>query len=243
MVIPDRIIDVHAHILPGIDDGAKTLTDSIEIARWLAEQGVTDVIATPHFVDESEYVSTRIENSKLLVLLQNELRKQNINIRIHLGNEIYICEHIAELISAGKISTLAGSRYILVELPLDMEYPGYEDYLRDLIDDEFRVVLAHPERYSLLQRNYKLAKSLRNMGVLFQCNYGSLSGKYGIEARNLVHKLAKDKMIFTLGSDAHRRSRTDYVTLGREKLLKYYNEREISELIRTNPEKILTNRD
>ena len=121
------------------------------------------------------------------------------------------------------------------------EFPNYEDYFCDLMKNGYKVILAHPERYSIVQKNYKIAKKLHQQGVLFQCNMGSLIGRYGINAKKTVRKLAKDKLIFVLGSDTHHCGRKEYVTLAREKLSRYYTGREISQLLTINPEKILKN--
>lgn len=241
MVVPNRIFDIHTHILPGIDDGAKTLTDSVEIVRWLVEQGVTDIIATPHFVNESEYTSPREHNLKLLDELRDALKKAQINVNLYLGNEIYIDKGILRLHEKGLVSTLADSKYLLVELPLDTEFPNYDDYLRDLVEAGYQVTLAHPERYQLVQKDFNVLKDLAEIGVLFQCNWRSFLGKYGKEAEKIVKMLAKRKMIFALGSDSHHPGRSDYLTIVRGKLRSYYNEREISQILRINPEKIVTN--
>ena len=241
MVVPNRIFDIHTHILLGIDDGAKTLTDSVEIVRWLVGQGVTDIIATPHFVNESEYTSPREHNLKLLDELRDALKKAQINVNLYLGNEIYIDEDILRLYEKGLVSTLADSKYLLVELPLDTEFPNYDGYLRDLVEAGYQVILAHPERYQIVKKDFGVLKDLAKMGVLFQCNWGSLMGKYGKEAEKIVKMLAKRKMIFALGSDSHHPGRSDYLTIVRGKLGSYYNEREISQILRINPEKIVTN--
>ena len=236
------MIDVHAHILPGIDDGAKTFEDSINIIKELMRQGVTDIIATPHYVNESIYMSPRLENVRILNELKDRLALENIKINLFLGNEIYIDREMIDLIKRGKISTMAGSKYLLVELPLDEKWPNYDDFLRELMDYGYKVILAHPERYTIIQEDYEVAKNLFDMGVLLQCNMGSVVGKYGREAKKLVRRMAKDKMIFTFGSDIHHCSRSDYLVLAKRKLNKYYSDGELKQLLVTNPNKILNNR-
>ncbi|MBR0480015.1 hypothetical protein IJJ49_01995 [Candidatus Saccharibacteria bacterium] len=236
------MIDIHTHILPGVDDGAENFYESIEIVKYLARQGVTDIIATPHYVNETEYTSERAENLRLFDALKRELAAAGVKTRIFLGSEIYIDPEILELIKTEKISPLAESKYLLVELPLSGNFPNYEDYFNDLILRGYKVILAHPERYETVQKNYEIIKDLREKGVLFQSNFGSILGKYGREAKKTVKKLAKDKLIFTFGSDTHRASRRDYITLARKKLLKYYSERELNYILTTNPGKILENK-
>ena len=233
------MIDIHSHILPGIDDGARTLAESVELVRELYQQGVTDIIATPHYIEETIFTSPRVDNANLLVALKQKLVEEGIKARIYLGNEIYINGNVAELIEAGEISTLADSKYLLLEIPMNGEYPNYEDFLGDLMERGYKVILAHPERYSIVQENYEIAQNLREMGILFQCNLGSIVGKYGKEVQKLVKKLAKDKMIFTFGTDTHHLGRNSYLGLAKKKLLKYYTEDELKQLLIKNPAQIL----
>ena len=233
------MIDIHSHILPGIDDGARTLYDSVEIARELASQGITDIIATPHYVNETKYVSPRGHNRRLLMELRKKLAEEGVKVNVYLGNEIYIDEEIEKLIKMGKISTLADSRYLLVELPLHEKYQNYEDVLGSLLNVGYQVVLAHPERYEIVQEDYGVAKELYEMGVLFQCNLCSIVGKYGKNARKMIRKLAKDKMIFAFGSDIHRCSRTNQIKVAQRKIAKYYNGAELERVFVKNPRKIL----
>ena len=234
-----KMIDIHSHILHGIDDGSRDIAESVDIVRQLVEQGVTDVIATPHYVDGTNFVSSRATNLKLLAELKQALIEEDLQINVFLGNEIYIGDNIIDLMEAGKISTLADSEYLLAELPLDDEFPNYMDYLQDLVDYGFKVLLAHPERYTIVQENYEIVRDLCKMGVLLQCNLGSIVGRYGKEAKRVIKRLAKDKMIFAFGSDIHRSSMTPYLTLAQKKLTKYYSERELHWLLVGNPKKII----
>ena len=234
------MIDIHSHILPGVDDGARTFDDSIAIADWLVRQGVTDLIATPHYIDETIYVSPRATNLELMDELQRRLGASGIHLNLYLGNEIYICENIAELVEAGKMSPLAGSDYLLVELPLNGDFPNYEDHLCALMGIGYKVILAHPERYATVQEDYQKVLDLYEDGILLQCNLRSILGTYGKEAERTVKRLAKDRLIFTFGSDTHRPGRMDYLTLALKKLGKYYNERELNQVLEANPRMILS---
>lgn len=233
------MIDVHSHILPGIDDGAETLEDSLEILRELIEAGVTEVIATPHYMPETNYVSPKSENQKLLRKLRTRAKKEHLDIKIHLGNEIYINESISQLIKDKAISTLAGKKYILVELPLNEEYPNYKDTLLQLLSDGYKVVLAHPERYDIVKKDFKVIEELHEAGILLQCNLCSVLGRYGRGAKKTMKKLMKNKMIFTFGSDIHRRRHDDNLVQAQAKIKKYYTETELEQLLVKNPQKIL----
>lgn len=233
------MIDIHSHILPGVDDGASSLESSLRIIREAVRNGVTDIIATPHYINETIYVSPCADNAKILSELKKAVKAEKIPVNLYLGNEIYIDGDIVDLIKAKKITSLAGSKYLLVELPLNEEFPNYEEYLRDLISRGVKVILAHPERYVIIQKDYKIAQELHRLGVLFQCNTGSLIGVYGKREQKLVRKLAKDKLIFTFASDIHHRRGDENWQKAMKKMAKLYTPAEIKRLLVTNPGKIL----
>lgn len=233
------MIDIHSHILPGIDDGAVTLEDSVDIVRELASQGVTDIIATPHYIEETIYMSLRTRNLRLIDELKQELADKEIAVNIYLGNEIYINEQISELLEKGEISPLADSDYILVELPMSGDYPNYMDILANLMQKGFKVILAHPERYAAIQKNPKIAEELHEMGVFLQCNTGSITGQYGKHAYKVAKMLAKRKMIFAFGSDIHHCRGEDSISQAKKKLGKYYKGDELTKVLVENPREIL----
>jgi len=233
------MIDIHSHILPLVDDGPKKLASSVAIVRKLVEQGVTDIIATPHYVAETNFVSPKAQNQRVLAVVKKAVAVEGLKVNIYLGNEIYIDDKITALLETGKLSTLADSEYLLVELPLDEEFPNYKDILRDLLESGYRVILAHPERYTLVQKDFSILDELHELGILFQCNIASILGKYGKGAKKTVKKIIKKNLVFTFGSDIHHASKTDYITLSQKKLGKYYNESELKRLLVTNPGKII----
>ena len=233
------MIDIHAHVLPGVDDGAETYEDGVRIIKDLVSGGVTDVIATPHFVNETNYISSRVANRKLLTELKKRLKKEGIGVNVYLGNEIYIDKDILKLLKERKIAPLAGSRYLLIELPLNDEFEGYEDTFLDLMQKNYKIILAHPERYVIVQEDFEVARRLNDEGVLLQCNLASITGKYGHGAKKVLQRLAKEKMIFAFGSDMHHPGRNDFWEPAMKKLGKYYNERELNQVLSINPKRIL----
>ncbi len=233
------MIDIHSHVLPGIDDGAKTFDDSLNILKGLASQDISDLILTPHYVATSTYISPRSTNLKLYRKLQALADEAGIGITLHLGNEIYIDRDIAKLIKAGKISTLADSKYILVELPMSGEFDGFEDILVSLQYSGWQVILAHPERYHTYHEKYEDIYNLTEQGILLQCNLGSMVGQYGRHAKKMIKKLAKDKLIFCFGSDTHHVRDFSEITKARTKLRRYYSNDELKQLLEDNPRKII----
>ena len=233
------MVDLHSHILPGIDDGAADISDSLDLIRELSAGGVTEVFATPHYIDETIYNSPRYENSKLVADLQKRLDAEEIPVKIHLGNEIYINRKILELLKAGEISSMGDSKYILVELPMSGDFPGYADIFLELLRAGYKVILAHPERYTSFQKDFDLLTELYDMGVFLQCKIGSFVDQYGKAARKLAIRLAKEKMIFGLGTDIHHLRGEEFLPGAMKKLSKYYNSEELNELLVGNPRKVL----
>lgn len=121
------------------------------------------------------------------------------------------------------------------------DYPGYYDIFLSLIRAGYKVILAHPERYSAFHRDFSLVTELYDMGVLLQCNLGSFVGQYGKTARKLVERLAKEKMIWAMGSDIHHLHGDRWIPSAVKKMSKYYSENELKEILDLNPRKILEN--
>lgn len=231
------MIDLHSHILPGIDDGSPDFETSVALVSELAAGGVTEVIATPHYIEETIYTSPRAANMKLLTGLRRHLKKAGIPVKVHLGNEIYITPKILELLKNREISPLgkASSKYLLVELPMNGKFPNYADIFLSLIRSGYKVVLAHPERYSSFAKDFSLISELCDMGVLMQCNLGSFAGIYGKTVLKLASRMAKEKMIFAFGSDIHHVRGGKWMGDAFKKLSKFYSDDELDDLFVKNP--------
>lgn len=235
-VLPDcSFIDVHSHILPGIDDGAKNLAESRVLIAQLRSEGAKAIICTPHYIPNTKTVSTKDENQALL----DELKAVEPNIKLYLGNELYIDEDLDVFLKKGEVSTLAESKYVLVELPMSGRYGDYEDIL-SYLGHKYKVILAHPERYESFQKNFKYIDRLADLGVLFQCNYGTLMGQYGRSAEKTLKKMLKKRLVFCFGSDIHNVREDRYYKHAIEKLFKIVkNEAYFRDLIFNNPSKII----
>ena len=200
--------DIHSHILFDVDDGSKSIEESIELLKKLKKIGFNNVILTPHYIKDSEYSSENKEKKQKLNELKEELINQNIDINIFLGNEIFINKEIYDLIKEGQIHTLNNTRYILVELPFHNEIVNLEDIIYELKIKGLIPIIAHPERYSYFQNNYKEVDRLKEEGFLFQGNYASILGYYGKESQKLLKYMLKKQYIDYLGTDIHRTAKT-----------------------------------
>ena len=232
--------DIHSHILFGVDDGSRTIEESLEILRSMEKCGYKNIILTPHYIKDSNYNSSATENFKKLKILRDACFQNNIKINLYLGNEIYIDDDILGLLKNKEIYSLNGTPYLLVELPMSGEYNGYEEVFRELISHGCQVILAHPERYTSFQNDYEKIHELENMGVYFQGNIDSLVGKYGERANTMLRRLLKERKIAFLATDIHH-PKHDYSNWIKAKTeaLKYITEEEYEILVDKNPSQLI----
>ncbi|MBQ7140967.1 MAG: phosphoesterase [Bacilli bacterium] len=200
--------DIHSHILFDVDDGSSNIEESIELLKKLKSIGFKNVILTPHYIEGSDYCSLNQEKLEKIEILKSEIKKNNIDINIYLGNEIFINDNIIKSIKDGKIYPLNNTKYLLIELPFYNQILNLDDILFEITHAGYIPVIAHPERYSYFQENYKLIDSLRENGVLFQANYSSILGHYGKQAKKLLKYMLKQKYIDYLGTDIHHIGKT-----------------------------------
>lgn len=196
------MIDIHCHVLPGIDDGSQSLEESLMILEDMAAHGFTEIICTPHYIADSQYAASNVIKSAKLNALQAAANEKGINIKLHLGNEAYITEEMAKLIKQQQIHPLA-KNYILFELPMSGAVNSLQDYCHNLRCEGYNLILAHPERYITIQKNPQIAIELHKKGVEFQSNFGSMTGKYGKHAEKTLKFLLKNDVIDYFGTDVH----------------------------------------
>ena len=233
------MIDIHSHLLYGVDDGAKTIDESVDIIRNLYKNGITDIILTPHYIEYSSYNSNKKSNLEKLDSLKKKLKEEGINVNLYLGNEIYINNNILSLLNKGEISSLNDSKYLLIELPMSGKYDNYVEIFKELIENGYKVILAHPERYNTFKKDINLIYELKNIGVLMQCNIESILKTYGKDSYKTIKKLAKNKLINFIASDIHHKKDYEYINKARNKFKKYYSDSEIDDLLSNNQKDIL----
>ncbi len=233
------MIDFHSHILPGIDDGSRSIEQTIRMLKEAKEAGFTKIISTSHYI-EGYYESDEAERTELL----NEVQKNISGIELYLGNEIYITNNMINLIQNKKASTINNSKYVLFEFPLSAKSMNDKEVVYRLIENGFVPIIAHPERYSYVQDNPEYIEELAEMGALFQANYGSIIGMYGKKAEKTLKKLLKNDLIRFFGTDSHRIDQV-YTKMPKilKKLHKFLSDEEIEEFTVINPQKVLNNED
>ena len=224
------MIDFHSHILPNIDDGSRSIEETFNLIKEAEKAGFEAIISTSHYMEN--YYETDVPEREVWVkaILEN-LKTKNINTNLYLGNEIYFSDNIIELLEKRKASTINDTSYVLFELPLNAEPMNLYDIIYDMLQYKLVPILAHPERYSFVQKDPELIYDLIEKGVLIQSNYGSIIGQYG---ENMVH---------FLGSDVHRPN-TIYPQI--PKILNIISdiigEDKLEELTTINPQLVLNNK-
>lgn len=235
------MVDIHSHLIPNVDDGSRSVEDTFIMFEEAKKAGFTDIILTSH------YLTDYYENKPDVLIfwkdkLQEVLNKSSKGLTLHSGMEVYISEEINKLIEDKKILTLADSKYMLIELPMttDVKYLDYVIFL--LESKQIKFVLAHPERYKSVQKNPKIIEEYVEKGCLIQCNYGSILGQYGKDAKNALKYLLKNNLVHFMGSDCHRKNGI-YLDVPKaiKKIEKIIGKEKLYEITTLNPKKIINN--
>lgn len=237
------MIDLHSHILPGIDDGAKTIEDSLEMARIAVENGTTVIAATPHVI-EGEWLPEWSAINRLCAELNSELKRENIALAIVPGAEVALNMDILDKIKGPGPYCINGGRYMLVELPAT-HIPQYTDeFFFTLQARGISPILAHPERHPEIAHNPELIVKWVNKGILMQMNGPSLVGKMGDRAMHTSEVLLNSNLVHMIGSDAHSpRTRIPRLTDAEEKAILLVGEELTRQIFYLNPLQILNSED
>lgn len=195
----DLMVDMHSHVLPGIDDGAQTPAESIFLIRKMMSLGIKKIIATPHIMVDF-YRNNRETITNALDILKAELKKENIDIDISAAAEHYFDETFEKRITDGQLMTM-GDNHVLFEFSFINLPPNYIQVVQKLKDLGYRPILAHPERYSYM--TLEQYKNLHDWGCDFQLNTISLTGYYGKDIKTTAEMLVDNNLIDYISSDMH----------------------------------------
>jgi protein-tyrosine phosphatase len=193
--------DVHSHFIPGIDDGAQTIEDSVNLIRSFHDRGYKKVITTPHIMGDA-YRNTPEIILGGLEKVRTALRENNIPIEVEAAAEYYIDYDFEAKLDEGKLLTF-GKGYVLVELSFINPPDNLNHIFFKLQTNGYRPVLAHPERYSFWHTNFAKYEEFIEKGVLLQMNINSLTGHYSIPTKRIAEQMIEKGMISFLGSDCH----------------------------------------
>jgi len=195
-------VDLHSHLLPGVDDGAKTMEESIDMIQRMKTMGYKKLITTPHIMSH-RYPNSASALRQKLQELKAELKRRGIGIKLELAAEYYLDEHLLELIRRKEILTF-GNNYLLFEMSYVSQPVNLAFVIKEMETAGYQPVLAHPERYQFMHTQFEKYRALKELGVLFQVNLNSLSGYYSEEAKQAAVRLFEKRMVDFVGSDAHK---------------------------------------
>jgi protein-tyrosine phosphatase len=196
------VIDLHCHVLPGIDDGPPSLEDALALARAAAEAGTKTIVATPHVSwDWPENDAARI--AAAVDAVNTELLAQGIDLEVRPGAEVAMTRAADLTEEELRALHLGGGPYLLVECPHSPAASGFEGLLSALAHAGHGIVLAHPERCPAFHRDRTTLERLVGNGMLSSITAGSLSGRFGRQVRTFAHEMLRDGLVHNVASDAH----------------------------------------
>lgn len=237
------MIDFHSHIVYDVDDGAESIEDSVQILKLAENAGFKSIILTPHYM-ENYYEVQKDEIEQRIEVIKEKCKEENININLYQANEIYITNYMTELLQEGIASSINNSKYVLFELPMNEEPANLLEVVYSLLENGKIPIIAHPERYSYIQKEPNKLLDLIELGVLFQTNYGSILGQYGKEIQKTANLLVEHNFIHFLGSDVHKTG-CIYTNIEeiKKQLRKIISEEKLEELTQINPQKVINNEE
>ena len=195
-------IDMHCHILPGVDDGAKDLAETKKMLEIAYAEGIRCIIATPHHhPHRGKAPAEKLrERAKLVREAAHEIDER---FRVYLGTEIYFGQDVADKLKEGKILSMNRREYVLVEFPPSQTYSYIRQGIQQLQFAGYEVILAHVERYHCIAEDVELAEELYDMGVNLQVNADGITGGSGRKIRKFIEELMNRDLVFCVGTDAH----------------------------------------
>ena len=195
-------LDMHSHLLPGIDDGSRTMDESIAMINKMAEMGYSSIITTPHIMHEV-YPNTKEIIEGKLTEVREEVDRLGIPITFNAAAEYYLDYNLMESIKTKQLLTL-GDGYVLVEFGFISPPTGSDELIFEMQSKGYKPILAHVERYAYYFNEISEIERLREKGVLLQMNFLSLTGHYGLDVKKQAEKLVDKGWIDFVASDCHR---------------------------------------
>lgn len=197
------MIDLHCHILHGLDDGAGTPAESIQMARTFEQTGYRMVAATPHMIPGTAWMPSINRINRRIVELNHTIKEKGLELEIVSGMEIALDPQIPDLLDEDRLLTLGNSSCLLIEPSFQQLPPGWEQVIFSILAKGYSVLLAHPERCLQLAADLNLIERLIEAGVYLQLNWGSFLGQYGREVKRTARQMASNGWIHCLATDSH----------------------------------------
>jgi protein-tyrosine phosphatase len=226
------MVDIHSHLLPNVDDGSDDVTTSIENLRQAYAQGVTDMILTPHYRDDSKNVDNLFEKFSAF---KEQVKQSGIGINLYLGREIYVEKDYKHVIEQEEVATLNGTKYVLIEFEFDTER-DVVNIVYELVRCGYVPIVAHFARYDYL--NLQRAYEIKDAGGLIQINANEIVGKTTRKKKKLINDLFKNCLVDFVASDMHL-GRQFSMEKARAKVLKKYGQNAVDAVFCDNAKDII----
>lgn len=237
------MVDIHCHILPDFDDGASNLEVSVDMARMAYRSGVTDIAATPHFQGERRQLEYMDSIHRRFRQLTEALQQEHIPVRLHPGAEVLGLPETPDLAQNRQLPTLGSGNYVLTEFYFDESYSYMDQLLTEIADCGYRIVVAHPERYGVIQRDPHLLKRWARQGFVLQLNKGSVLGAFGPRAEQTANEILAMGLAHLIATDAHGSySRTPHVSALKSWVEERCDREYARILLERNPRRVLEGR-
>jgi len=235
------LIDLHCHLLPGLDDGAKDLNAALAMARMAAADGITTAACTPHILP-GVYNNSGPAIIAATARLQHEIDQAGIPLQLVSGADVHIAPDLTVRLAGGQALTINRSRYLLLEPPHHVLPPRMEDHIFGLQTAGYVPIITHPERLSWTEKHYPLIQRLVYSGNLMQLTAGSLMGRFGRRAQYWAERMLDDGLCHLLATDAHDpQQRAPQLSDAREFVARRLGAEEASKLVLGRPHAILAN--
>ncbi len=235
------MLDLHCHMLPAIDDGATDLAMSLEMARMSVADGVHTVACTPH-IYPGLYENTADGIRAAIAKLQAELNREGIPLKLVIGADVHLDPSLPEGIRAGRVPTLNGSRYLLLEPPHHVAPPRFEDSVFMLMAQGIVPVITHPERLTWVEGHYDVFERLAHRGAWMQVTAGAITGRFGRRVKYWGERFLGEGITHLLATDAHHpKRRPPLLAEAREAAAKLLGDIEADHLVSTRPQGIVDN--
>ena len=234
------MLDLHHHLLPAIDDGATDLAMALDMARMAAADGITTVACTPH-IYPGLYDNTRDGIVAAIAALQAQLDQEGIALRLVEGADVHLDQGLLEGIRGGRIPTLAGSRYLLLEPPHHVAPPNFEGVVFELMAAGIIPVITHPERLAWVEDHYDLFVRLARRGAWMQVTAGALTGRFGRRVKYWGERFVDEGHCMLLATDAHHpQRRPPLLAEAREAVAARLGAAEAGHMVQTRPAGIVS---
>jgi protein-tyrosine phosphatase len=237
------MIDLHCHMLPGIDDGAADLEVALEMARLAVADGITVTACTPHIMP-GVYGNTGPQIRAAIEAFAKELAAAAIPLRLVPGADVHLATDLVAGLRNGQVLTLNDSRYFLFEPPHHVMPPRLEHAVFDIMTGGYQPVLTHPERLTWIEDHYDVMQRLAKAGVWMQITCGSVTGRFGRRPQYWADRMIDEGLVHILATDAHNlRNRSPSMAKSRDMVAERLGEAEADNMVLTRPQGILDNVD